>query len=53
MIGKYNATATTTLIGVQNVTASSIDAELTNIRKSLFKYSFIPTASVGLTYRYN
>ena len=53
MIGKYNATATTTLIGVQNVTASNVDAELNNIRKSLFKYSFIPTANVGLTYKYN
>jgi hypothetical protein len=52
MLGKYNAKATTNIIGVQNVTSSDVDNELSNLRKSLFKYSFVPIANFGLTYRY-
>ena len=52
MLGKYNAKATTSIIGVQNVTSSDVDNELSNLRKSLFKYSFVPIANFGLTYRY-
>ena len=52
IMGKYNAIATTTMIGSQNITSSDVDAELNNIRKSLNKYSFVPIASFGLTYRY-
>ena len=52
MLGKYNAKATTSIIGVQNVTSSDVDTELSNLRKSLFKYSFVPIANFGLTYRY-
>ena len=52
ILGKYNATATTTLISSQSVTSSDVDTELNNIRKSLFKYSFVPVANFGLTYRY-
>jgi hypothetical protein len=52
MLGKYNATATTNIIGVQSVTSADVDSELNNLRKSLFKYSFVPIANFGLTYRY-
>jgi len=52
MLGKYNAKATTSIIGVQNVTSSDVDTELSNLRKSLFKFSFVPIANFGLTYRY-
>jgi hypothetical protein len=53
MIGKYNATAYTNLIGTQFITAANVDAEINNLRKSLYKYSFIPLANIGLSYRYN
>jgi hypothetical protein len=52
MLGKYNATATTNIIGIQNVTSVDVDSELNKLRKNLFKYSFVPTANFGLTYRY-
>ena len=52
MLGKYSATATTTLISAQSVTSSDVDTELNNLRKSLYKYSFVPAANFGLTYRY-
>ena len=52
LLGKYNATATTTLISAQSVTSSDVDTELNNLRKSLYKYSFVPAANFGLTYRY-
>jgi len=51
--GKYNAMATTNLISLKTISASDADAELNNLRKSLYRYSFVPSATVGLTYRYN
>jgi hypothetical protein len=53
MFGKYDAVATTSLVGIQGVKTSDVDAELNNLRKNLYKWSFIPTATVGLTYRFN
>lgn len=53
MLGKYDAVATTSLISAQGVKASDVDAEMNNLRKNLYKWNFIPTASVGLTYRFN
>lgn len=53
MLGKYDAVATTSLIGTQGVQSSDVDAEINNLRKSLHKWNFIPTATVGLTYRFN
>lgn len=53
MLGKYDAVATTSLIGSQGVKTSDVDTELNNLRKSLYKWDFIPTASIGLTYRFN
>jgi hypothetical protein len=53
MLGKYDAIASTSLIGSQGVKASDVDAEMNNLRKSLYKWNFVPTATVGLTYRYN
>jgi hypothetical protein len=53
MLGKYDAVATTNVIGTQGVKASDVDAELNNLRKNLYKWNFIPAATVGLTYRFN
>jgi hypothetical protein len=53
MLGKYDAVAQTSLVGNQGVTTSDVDKELNNLRKSLYKWNFIPTATVGLTYRFN
>lgn len=53
MLGKYDAVATTSLISAQGVKASDVDAEMNNLRKNLYKWNFIPTATIGLTYRFN
>jgi hypothetical protein len=53
MLGKYDAIAKTSVVGNQGVTTSDVDAELNHLRKSLYKWNFIPTATVGLTYRFN
>lgn len=53
MLGKYDAVATTSVIGTQGIQASDVDAAMNNLRKSLYKWNFIPTATVGLTYRFN
>lgn len=52
-LGKYNATTTTSLINSQNVKTSDLSAEMSSIQKSLYKWSFVPSAQVGLTYRFN
>ena len=53
MLGKYDATAETSLVGNKGITTSDVDAELSKLRKNLYKWNFIPTATVGLTYRFN
>ena len=52
MIGKYDATTTTNLIGSQNVTTADVDAEMNTLRNALFRNGYIPTANFGLTYRF-
>ena len=52
MIGKYDATTTTNLIGSQNVTTADVDTEMNNLRNALFRNGYIPTANFGLTYRF-
>jgi hypothetical protein len=53
MLGKYDAVATTSIIGKQGVKASDLDAEMNKIRRSMNKWSFIPVATFGLSYRYD
>jgi hypothetical protein len=53
MLGKYDAVATTSLVGSQGVKNSDVDTELNTLRKNLYKFTFIPAATVGLTYRFN
>jgi len=52
MLGKYDAIASTSLIGSQDIKVSDVDAEINNLRKNLYKWNFIPTATIGLTYRF-
>ena len=52
MIGKYDATTTTNLIGSQNVKTADVDAEMNTLRNALFRNGYIPTANFGLTYRF-
>ena len=53
MLGKYDAIATTSLIGNQNVKGSDIDAELNSLRNRLYKWNFIPLATIGIQYKFN
>lgn len=53
MVGKYNASATTSMVGKKGITSADIDTELNTLRKSLYKWNFIPKASVGLIYRFH
>lgn len=52
-VAKYNATTTTSLINSQNIKASDLTTEMSSIQKSLYKWSFVPSAQIGLTYRFN
>ncbi len=52
MFGKYDAYARTSMVGLHAVTASDVDAELNNLRTSLFKWSYVPVGAVGIKYRY-
>ena len=52
MIGHYEATATTNLIGSQNVTTADVYTEMNTLRNALFRNGYIPTAHFGLTYRF-
>ena len=52
MIGKYDATTTTNLIGSQNVTTADVDTEMNTLRNALFRNGYIPSANFGLTYRF-
>lgn len=53
MVGKYNASATTSMVDKKGITSADIDTELNTLRKSLYKWDFIPRASVGLIYRFH
>ena len=52
MIGHYEATATTNVIGSQNVTTADVYTEMNTLRNALFRNGYIPTAHFGVTYRF-
>lgn len=52
MIGTFTATTTTTLVSSGLVTQADVDAQTQKIRDSLGTLSALPSASVGLLYRY-
>ena len=52
MIGSFTADTTTSLVGKQGITQADVDAQTQKIRDSLGGLSALPSASVGLLYRY-
>lgn len=56
MVGSFNATTTTSLVGQtfsgQTIQQSDIDAQTQKMRDSLGSLTVLPSASIGLLYRY-
>jgi hypothetical protein len=52
MIGTFTADSTTSLVGKQGVTQADVDAQTQKIRDSLSGLSALPSASLGMLYRY-
>jgi hypothetical protein len=52
MIGSFTATTTTSMVGKQGITQADVDAQTQQMRNSLSGYSLLPSASLGLLYRY-
>lgn len=53
MIGKYDATAKTSLIGTKNIQVSDVDSELNSLRNNLYRRGYIPQINLGLSFGYN
>lgn len=52
MIGKFNTTTNTSLVGQQGITQADVDAQAVTIRDSVSKLSVLPKVSVGASYRF-
>lgn len=52
MLGSFTATTSTTMVGKQGITQADVDAQNQKIRDSVGGLSALPSASVGLLYRY-
>jgi hypothetical protein len=52
MIGTFTADTTTSLVNKKGVTQADVDAQTQKIRDSLSGLSALPSASLGLLYRY-
>lgn len=52
MVGKFDASATTSLVGKQGITQADVDQEVSKVRDSLSKLAVLPAVSIGLTYRF-
>lgn len=52
MIGTFTATTSTSLVGQQGITQADVDAQTQKIRDSLSSLSVLPSASLGVLYRY-
>jgi hypothetical protein len=52
MVGTFTADTSTSLVGKQGVTQADVDAQTQKIRDSLSGLSALPSASLGLLYRY-
>ncbi len=52
MIGTFSADTTTSLVGKQGITQADVDAQTQKIRNSLGGLTALPSASMGLLYRY-
>lgn len=52
MIGKYDAHARTSMVGLHAISKSDVDSELNVLRSHLFKWSYVPVGAIGIKYRY-
>ena len=52
MVGTFTADTTTSLVGKSGITQSDVDAQTQKIRDSLGSLTVLPSASIGLLYRY-
>lgn len=52
MIGSFTANTSTSMVGKQGITQADVDAQTQQMRNSLNGYSLLPSASLGLLYRY-
>jgi hypothetical protein len=52
MLGKFDTTTTTSLVSNGKITQTDMDAQIQTMRSSLNSLSVLPSASIGLTYRY-
>lgn len=50
--GKFEASATTTVVGKFGITQADVDAEVQKVRDDIGQYKVLPVASLGLTYRF-
>ena len=52
MVGSFTADTSTSLVGKQGITQADVDVQNQKIRDSLSSLSVLPSASLGLLYRY-
>jgi hypothetical protein len=52
MVGTFTADTTTSVVGKAGITQADVDAQTQKIRDSLGGLSVLPSASLGLSYRY-
>ena len=52
MVGTFTADTTTSLVGKSGITQADVDAQTQKIRDSLGNLTVLPSASIGLLYRY-
>lgn len=50
--GKFGVDVQTSIVGKFGVTQADVDAEANKVRDTVGKYSVLPTATLGLTYRF-
>jgi hypothetical protein len=50
--GRFETTATTTVVGKFGVTQADVDAEVQKVRDNLGQYKVLPVAALGLSYRF-
>ena len=52
MIGKFNTTTSTSIVGKQGITQADVDAQTASVRDNVSKMSVLPKLSVGVSYRF-
>ena len=52
MIGKFNSTTNTSIVGKQGITQADVDAQTATVRDNVSKTSVLPKVSLGASYRF-